>query len=322
MRWGLKVRSREKLQGVIVPTITPFDERGRLDDAALRRHVERLIRAGVDGLYPGGTTSEGPLLSRDERERVAAVVIEAAGGRVPVIVQSGAISTDETIHLSRHAEQLGASAVAVLAPWYYRLSPEALGRHFRRVAETVPDLPVLLYDIPGNTGNPLPIGIVARLFAEVPNIVGMKDSTGRLTHLREALALGPGFLVFCGSDRLLLPALTAGVTGIVPGNANVVPEVFVAAWAAHRRGDVKALRAANARAQTARRALGDGNLGLFKAVLGRMGSPMGGVRSPLLDPEPSEIDAAMAALAEEVHSSMDLLRWSRVRPAGRKHPEQ
>lgn len=290
----------ETLQGVIVPTMTPFDESGRLDEAALGRQVERLIQAGVNGLYPGGTTSEGPLLSRDERERLAAVVLQAGAGRVPVIVQSGAISTEETIHLTRHAEQLGASAVAVLAPWYYRLSPEALLRHFRRVAETVPDLPVLLYDIPGNTGNPLPMGVVARLFTEVPNIVGMKDSTGRLAHLREALALGPGFLVFCGSDRLLLAALTAGVTGIVAGNANVEPEPFVAAWAAHRRGDARALRAANARAQTVRHALGDGNLGLYKAVLGRMGWPMGRVRPPLLDPEPSEIDTAMAALQEEV----------------------
>ena len=120
-----------KARGLIVPTVTPYDSRGNVDFDAIRAHVDFLIEKGVNGLYPGGTTGEGPLLSDAERRQTAEVIIDQARGRVPVIVQIGALTTDATIALASHARDAGADAVAAVTPWYYVLSDAALIEYYR-----------------------------------------------------------------------------------------------------------------------------------------------------------------------------------------------
>lgn len=282
-----------------MPLLTAFGPDGGLDEGAIRRHVDFLVQAGVHGLYPGGTTGEGPLLSRDERERLARTVVEATAGRLPVIVQTGAASTAETIALSRQAAAVGADAVAVVTPWYYRLSDRAIVDHYLRVAEAVSDTPLVLYNIPQNTGNPMSPAMMAAIAAGAPNVVAVKDSTGDLAQLADIIAATDGRLrVFEGNDAAVLPALELGAAGSVSGNANVFPEVIVALFDAYWAGDQERARVCQARLQVIRRALGNGNLGLFKAVLGRRDVPVGGVRPPLLDPVASEVHECLRALAE------------------------
>lgn len=142
-----------RVKGVIVPLLTPFDDRGELDCPTLVHLVDFLIERGVHGLFPGGTTGEGPLLSTEERLTLAETVVRAANGRLPVIIHTGAITTREAIELTRHAHDCGAAAAALITPYYFRFSAEALFQHFASVCEAVPDYPIYLYNNPAVTNN-------------------------------------------------------------------------------------------------------------------------------------------------------------------------
>lgn len=288
-----------KIRGVIVPLLTPFDPQGRIDEAAAARLVDYLIARGVKGLFPGGTTGEGPLLTGAERRRLAEVVVGAAGGRVPVIVHTGAATTREAVALTRHAQRIGAQAAALITPYYYRYPEEALFRHFAHIAAQTPDFPLYLYNFPAVTGNALSVDLVARLVEHCPNIVGLKDSSGALDLLVASLSWrGGAFNPANGSDGLLLAALALGLEACVSGNANVVPELVVALYDAMARGDLATARALQAKLDRARAILSDGaDLSLFKGLLARRGLPVGEVRSPLLPASEAKLAACWEALA-------------------------
>lgn len=289
------------VRGVITALVTPFDAQGRINEQALERLVEFQIRAGVHGLSPCGTTGEVALLSFEERQRVAEIVVRATTGRVPVLVQTGAASTDATIALTRHAQKIGASAATVVTPWYYRYSDDALIQHYLRVAESVPDFPIYLYNIPQLTGNHLTPTIVHQIAARCPNVVGLKDSCGVLASIIDSAdARGGKFNVAIGSDGLLLSAAVAGIGAAISGNANAVPELFVEFYRALWSGDWTSAQALQARIQHVRRILKDGgDLSLFKAVVSHRGIPCGGVRAPLLTAPPETMAATMRALLEQ-----------------------
>lgn len=287
------------IHGLVVAMLTPFTRRGALDPEAVRRHVDFLATAGVDGLFVCGTNGEAPLLAHRERLRLAEVAVAAAAGRVPVVIQAGTASTLETIVLSRHARRIGAAAVAVITPWYFRLDDAALVAHYVRVAAAIPDLPVFLYDIPQNTGNALSTETILAIADRAPNVVGVKESAGDAARIAELVTAARGRLsVFVGNDALALAGLEAGARGSVSGNANVVPELFVSLFAAHRSGDRAAVQRADDRVQQARRILHDGDIALFKAVLGRRGHPVGRVRPPLPDVTVADVDRCLGDLEE------------------------
>jgi 4-hydroxy-tetrahydrodipicolinate synthase len=206
---------------------------------AVAPFIDFLVEKGIDGLFIAGTTSEGPLLSLDERRRLARAGVEAAHGRIPVVSQVGAITTQDAVCLARYAAEIGADAVACVAPYYYAYEETELEPYFLSVAEAVPGLPVYLYDIPSRTANPMSAALAQRLREAAPNIIGVKDSSGDMAHLLDYLTL-EGFAVLSGSDVLAAAAVQAGAVGIVSGLAGVVPEPFVAMWGAWRRGDQKA----------------------------------------------------------------------------------
>jgi 4-hydroxy-tetrahydrodipicolinate synthase len=286
-----------QLRGVFVPLVTPFDSAGQVDPVALRRLVDYLIDAGVHGLFVGGTTGEFALLTTAERCEVARVVMDHTAGRVPVVVHAGAPSTREAIELARHAQGIGAPAVAVVSPYYFPLSDDALLGHYVSLSEAVPGLPVLLYNIPQRTANPLLPHVAARIVSRCPNVVGIKDSSGNLSQTIEYLSLRPDFQVAQGADGLILAGLAAGIQATVSGNANVFPELVVAVFEAWWRGDLAAARTAQARLTRVRHALGDGlDLSMFKRVLGRRGVPVGDVRAPLLAATEAAVDAAAARI--------------------------
>lgn len=287
------------VRGVIVPILTPFDDRGELDAGALQQLVDYLIARGVAGLFPGGTTGEGFLLSLDERRRLAENAVSAADGRVPVIVHTGATTTADALTLTVHAQQAGADAVAVIPPFVYRHSDEGLLAHYVAVAEAVPDLPILLYNFPAICNNVLSFDLVIALLERASNIVGMKDSSGSLeTLVRLHAATDGAFLAFNGSDGQVLMSAAMGLDGCVSGNANVVPELLVALHSAATAGDLAEARVLQQQVNTVRRLLGDGgNLSLFKQMIARRGIHVGDVRAPLVKASPELADERWQQLA-------------------------
>ncbi len=286
------------LKGVIVPLVTPFDEQGNLDETATRRLVNYLIERGVHGLFPVGTTGEGPLLTPGERRRLAVIVVEETAGRIPVLVHTGAITTAETISLTRHAQAIGAQGVAIVTPYYFRYGDEALFRYYEQVAASAPDFPIFLYNIPQLTGNNISADLVVRLIERCPSIVGMKDSSGSLATLIASLPLRQGkFSGATGADGLFTAAMAMGIPASVSGNANVTPELFVALYNTISSGDLATARELQRKVDAVRRILEDGgDLSLFKGMLAKRGIPVGNVRPPLLQASEATVQQRWNAL--------------------------
>lgn len=286
------------VRGVITALVTPYDDSGNIDEKAMQKLVEFQIGAGVHGLNPCGTTGEHALLTVPERRRIAEIVVGAARHRVPVFIQTGTPSTAATIELTRHAREIGADAATVVAPYYYRYSDEAIVEHYRRVAESVPDFPVFLYNIPQHTINNLTPAIVSAIAERSPNVVGMKDSSGNLQQVIDsASARGGRFVMAEGSDGLILSAMAVGIPASVSGNANVVPELFAELFQAFWRGDLATAQAAQGKIQIVRRFLRDGSdLSLFKALLAKRGLAVGGVRPPMLNAPPEIVQSCIGEL--------------------------
>lgn len=261
---------RAHVRGVIVPMVTLYDDRGQVDHRGMRHLVDFLIARGIGGLFPCGTTGEGPLLSTRERMAIAETVIDAARGRVPVIVHTGAITTEDARLLTRHAHDVGADGAAIFAPYYYTYSEDALYRHFMAVAEEVPDFPLYLYNIPSLTGNLIPVTLVRRLMADCPHLVGVKDSSGSLDYFMRLMELEEErpFVVANGSDAHILAAVALGCRACVSGNANVVPDLVVHLFVTAEQGDLPAARRLQRQLNQVRHLLEDGtNLSLFKGIL-------------------------------------------------------
>jgi dihydrodipicolinate synthase/N-acetylneuraminate lyase len=264
---GAPAAGQRLLSGVVPPLVTPFTDDGAVDHVSLRNLCQDLLVRGVHGLFPCGTTGEFVLLTDAERRAIAETVIEATEGRVPVYVQIGAAGTAQALELARHARAVGADGVAAITPYFHAYTDVALRRHFAALAEAVSPLPLYLYNLPACARNGISSSLAADLQRDVPNIVGVKDSSGDLANLRSFCAL-PGFSVMSGADGLGLAALQAGCAGMVSGNANAAPEPFVDLWRASQAGDAAAAQAAQARIDAVRQVLADGrSIANFKAVL-------------------------------------------------------
>jgi len=212
------------LQGCGTALVTPFRPDGSLDEAALYSHVNWQIANGVTLLIPAGTTGEASTLTESEWLRVIEVTIAAAGGRVPVFAGCTHNATHQAV---ANAEKLshikGLSGILTANPYYNRPGQEGQYQHFRAIANTT-DLPILLYNIPGRAGANLEPATVLRL-AELPNIVGIKESSGNLTQITELITQAPrAFKVFAGDDALALPILSVGGAGLISVASNAIPQ--------------------------------------------------------------------------------------------------
>ena len=210
-------------RGSITALITPFKD-GQVDQAAFQAFVEWQIDEGTHGLVPTGTTGESPTLSHDEHKRVVELCIEAAAGRVPVMAGTGSNSTEEAIHLTRHAKRAGADAALVVTPYYNKPTQEGLYAHFKAIAEAV-DIPIFIYNIPGRSVVNMSVETMARL-AELPNIVGLKDATGDLTRPSlQRWKIGADFIQLSGEDGTALAFNAHGGVGCISVAANVAPRL-------------------------------------------------------------------------------------------------
>ena len=288
----------QPINGVITPTVTPLKLNGDINPAMIRPLVDYLIDRGISGIYPLGSTGEGPLFSTDERKAIAAATVEAVAGRLPVIVHTGAITTAETLALSRHARDIGANAASVITPWYFSLNEAALETHYRAIYDALPDFPIYLYNLPALTGNTLSAALVSRLARSYENCVGLKDSSGDLQTMFVTNHLRDGRFNTCiGPDMLILAGLSMGLDASVSGHSNIVPELVVGIYNAFAAGDLTGAQAA----QRQLKALGEvtasaGGLTLFKALLKARGLDLGAVRAPLQSPPDETVRACVAQL--------------------------
>lgn len=224
------------IQGSIVALVTPMTEDGSLDTASLQRLVEYHIEQGTDGIVAVGTTGESATLDNAEHCKVIRLVVEQARGRVPVIAGTGSNSTAEAITLTREAKAVGADACLLVTPYYNKPTQEGLYLHHKAVAEAV-DIPQILYNVPGRTGCDMLAATVGRI-ARIPNVIGIKDATGKLERLAEIQAVvTDDFLLFSGDDATAAEFCLRGGHGVISVTANVAPRLMHEMVAAARAGD-------------------------------------------------------------------------------------
>ncbi|MFZ0298321.1 MAG: 4-hydroxy-tetrahydrodipicolinate synthase [Candidatus Sulfotelmatobacter sp.] len=213
-----------QLRGCGTALVTPFHQDGSVDDAALRSLVAWQVESGIDFLVPCGTTGETPTLTHDEWLHVIDTTIEVAAGRVPIVAGATSNSTQDAVEKAKEvAARPGVDAILTASPYYNKPTQEGQYRHFKAIAEAVGDKPVILYNVPGRTGTNLEPQTLARL-AEIPNIVGVKEASGNMTQVAEAINMVPEtFLVFSGDDSVTLPVIALGGVGLVSVASNEIP---------------------------------------------------------------------------------------------------
>ena len=279
--------STAAISGILTPHMVPLDFRGEINEEELARYVTWLIDRGVHGLYPNGSTGEFLRFTAEERRRIVQVVCEAAAGRVPVVAGAAEANVAETIHACQHALEAGARAVAIVSPFYFKLSPESVYAYFREIARETP-IDVTLYNIP-TLASPIDVTTVRRLVEECPRVIGIKDSSGDISHMQRLIAavrpIRPEFAVFTGWDAALVPMLLAGCAGGVHATSGVVPEVTRAIYDDVRAGRVDA---AFARQRQITDLLDIAFLGAdfpegFRIAAGLRGFAMGESRQPATD---------------------------------------
>ncbi len=279
-----------RLHGIITALVTPFSNNGQVDEEAIRQLVQFQIKSGVNGLFPLGTTGMGPAMETEERKRVAEIVVKEAQRRVPVIVQVGAADPTVSIDLARHAENCGADAIASLTPFYYHPGNDATIEHYKRLAAST-KLPVLVYNIPSNTGNNVDAKLLVQL-SRIPNIVGIKDSSRDFVQLLDYLGAAPqGFSVINGTDSYLFSALCAGVNAGVSATANPFPELFVEMYEAYKASDLTKGGRLQKKIHSLRAAMSSPPLTPLLEVLKMRGLKSGNVRPPLRQMNTEEIAA-------------------------------
>src|SRR3954469_15283105 len=215
------------LRGCATALVTPFKSDGAIDEERLRALIDYQIEGGVRLLVPGGTTGESVTMTEEEDQRVIAISVEVAKGRARVIAGTGSNSTASTVEYSRKARELGADAVLVVAPYYNKPTQAGLDAHFRAVAKAVPDLPVVLYNVPGRTSSNIAAPTVLRLAREVENICAVKEASGNLSQIMEILRSRPaGFRVLSGDDAVTLPLIALGADGLISVASNEAPALM------------------------------------------------------------------------------------------------
>jgi 4-hydroxy-tetrahydrodipicolinate synthase len=231
------------IRGLGTAIVTPFHSDESIDHASLKKLVEAQIAGGVDFLVACGTTGETSTLSEAETDDVIATVIAAANGRIPVIAGCTHNSTREAVRRATHIAKIdGLSGILTANPYYNKPNQQGQYLHFKAIAEAVSPLPVVLYNIQGRTAANLEPATVAKL-AELPNVIGIKESSGNLAQIGELLALAPNsFSVFSGDDYLALPIIADGGVGLISVASNVAPAQVSALTKAAMSHDMTAAR--------------------------------------------------------------------------------
>ena len=274
--------AKKKLRGSICPVVTPFTESGEIDEKAFVELINWQIESGSHGISVTGTSGEPSSLTIAERKRVMDLAMETIGGRVFFAPGTGSTNHDETMELTKYAEEIGADAAMVIVPYYNRPNQEALYQHFKIVADSV-KTPIIIYNIPGRSAVNMDVSTMKRLAEDCPNIVGVKEANKDFEHVnRVLLNCGRDFLLYSGIELLCYPMLAIGGAGFISATANVEPVKVAELYNAWEAGDVARCQDLHFELMPLNDVLfKDTNPGPAKVALGMMGKINPMLRLPL-----------------------------------------
>lgn len=288
--------------GIIAAMSTPFFEDETLNEEELRHQVDRLIGAGVHGIFALGTNGENYAMDFAEKVRVMEIVIDQAKHRVPVYVGTGCVTTKETVALTRKAAELKADCTSVVSPWFAANTQDGLYRHYKAVAEAA-QIPVLIYNMPARTGVNVHYTTMQKL-GQIENIVGIKDSSGNFDNMQRYLEIPDrNFSVLSGNDSLILPCLLCGGQGGISGISNVLPERMVAIYTQWEKGDLKEAWRVQRSIRPLRDCMAAGNPNsVVKRAAYFVGQKLGPVRAPFNISDP-DLDAAIKKALADIEAN-------------------
>jgi 4-hydroxy-tetrahydrodipicolinate synthase len=285
---------------VITAMVTPFDEAGKVNYAVAEELATYLVAHGSEGLVVCGTTGESPTLTWEEEHQLFKVIKSAVGGRAKIIAGTGSNSTQEAIEATKKAAHLGLDGTLQVVPYYNKPPQEGLYEHFKAIAIACPELPIMLYNIPGRTGQNLLPETVAKL-AEIDNIVAIKEASGSLEQACQIRRLtSKSFAIYAGDDFLTLPLLTVGSFGVVSVASHLVGEHLQAMIQAFETGNVATAVAINLDLFPLFKVLFcTTNPIPIKAALNLKGWQVGGLRSPLCE-IPPDLKQKLASVLQDL----------------------
>ncbi len=285
-----------RLRGIITALLTPFSTGGGVYEESLRELVRFQLKSKVNGFFTLGTTGLGPAIQPDERKRVAEIVVEETKGRVPVIIQVGAADPLVSLDLARHAQKVGADAVASLTPFYYHPGEAATLEYFEKLSQAT-SLPLFVYNIPGNTGNNVDANLLLKL-SKIPNVVGIKDSSRDFLQLLDYLEIVPdGFNVINGTDSYLFSAFCGGVHAGVSAIANPFPEIFVEMYESYKAGNLDKGKTLQIKINAIRKLLEKPPIAPILEAVKMRGLKSGLVKPPLRSMRADEIENLHASVS-------------------------
>jgi len=268
------------IRGVLPALITPFTKDNKVDKEGLQQNIGFLIKNGISGIVPCGTTGESATLSIEEHEKVIEIAIECS--TVPVVAGTGSNNTTEALELTRSAMDAGADAALLITPYYNKPNDRGMLAHFKKIANEV-DIPIILYNVPSRTGINLKPEVVAEL-AKESNIIGVKEASGDLGQVTRILELTQDeeFVVLSGDDGLTLPIMSLGGAGVISVVANVAPKLMVSMVEAFRKGNMEEARKLHLKlAPLIRAVFLETNPIPIKKAVELIGLPAGDLRLPL-----------------------------------------
>ncbi|MBX2862192.1 MAG: 4-hydroxy-tetrahydrodipicolinate synthase [Leptolyngbyaceae cyanobacterium MAG.088] len=284
---------------ILTAMITPFNQAGAVDYESARQLASHLVSHGTDTVVVCGTTGESPTLSWAEEYELFQVVKAAVSGRGKVVAGTGSNSTKEAIEATQKAAELGLDGTLQVVPYYNKPPQDGLLQHFSAIATAVPNLPVMLYNVPGRTGRNLEASTVAKL-AEIPNIIAIKEASGDLDQVSEIRRLtASGFAIYSGDDSLTLPMLAVGAAGVVSVASHLAGDALQQMIQAYEAGQVSTARDIHLKLLPLCKALfATTNPILIKAALQLQGWSVGTCRSPLSEAPTDLIEEIKTLMAE------------------------
>lgn len=274
------------MKGAYTALITPFDENLKVDFGGFEELLHFQLESNIDGLVILGTTAESPTLNLDEQEAIIKLAVKVVKGKKPLLIGTGSYNTEETVKKTIKAKDAGADGALIVTPYYNKPTQEGLFQHFKKIVESV-DLPVLLYNIQGRTGQNIQTDTLKRLM-DLPNIIGVKEASGNVAQMMDVIASArPGFSILSGDDNLTLPLIALGGHGVVSVVSNLVPSEIKEICDLALSGNYEEARKLHyALMPLFKAAFIETNPSPIKYLMGLKNLPSGGVRLPLVSVQP------------------------------------
>ena len=283
-----------------VALITPFKEDESVDYDALMRMVDYLVQNNTDFLCVLGTTAETPTLTDDEKQKIKRMVIDRVAGRIPILLGVSGNNTRAVVDALRNDDYTGVDAVLSVVPYYNKPSQEGIYQHYRAIAQARPDMPIVLYNVPGRTGVNMTAETTLRIARDLDNVVAIKEASGNITQMDDIIKNKPAsFDVISGDDGITFPLITLGAVGVISVIGNAFPREFSRMVRLALQGDyANALTIHHKFAELFKLLFVDGNPAGVKAMLNAMGMVENKLRLPLVPTRITTFEAMRKILSE------------------------